>query len=236
MSRERVVVIGASGFGRECLDTVEAMRAAGADVEIVGVIDDSPSTVNVDRLSARGIRLLGSIESFVAEGDKGVAYVVGIGSPEVRRRIVERLDEAGYAAFTAVHPATVIGSQTSFADGVVVCAGAVVSTNVRLGRHVHINPNATIGHDAVLGDFVSVNPAAVISGEVTVGEASLIGAASTILQGLSVGARAVVGAGSVVTKDVPSTVVTKGVPARWPAVVVAQECEQGRSDERADLA
>lgn len=215
MSRERVVVIGASGFGRECLDTVEAMQAAGADVEIVGVIDDSPSMVNVDRLSERGIRLLGSIESFLAECDKGVAYVVGIGSPEVRRRIVERLDEAGYAAFTAVHPAAVIGSQPSFADGVVVCAGAIVSTNVRLGRHVHINPNATIGHDADLSDFVSVNPAAVISGEVVVESAVLVGAAATILQGLTVGAGSLIGAGAVVTKSTPRSSRVVGVPGRW---------------------
>lgn len=214
MSRERVVVIGASGFGRECLDTVEAMQAAGADVEIVGVIDDSPSMVNVDRLSARGIRHLGSIESFLAQGDKGVAYVVGIGSPEVRRRIVEQLDVLGYAAFTAIHPAAVIGSQPSFADGVVVCAGAVVSTNVRLGRHVHINPNATIGHDADLSDFVSVNPGAVISGEVMVESEVLIGAAATVLQGLSVGANAVVGAGSVVVHDVANECTVVGVPAR----------------------
>ena len=38
MSRaEPIVVIGAAGFGRETLDVITAMIAAGADVEIAGV-------------------------------------------------------------------------------------------------------------------------------------------------------------------------------------------------------
>ena len=122
---------------------------------------------------------------------------------------------AGLASFTAVHPSAAAGWGCVFDVGVVVCAGVTISTNVKLGRHVHVNPNATIGHDSVLCQFVSVNPAAVISGEVTIKEGALIGAAATILQGLTVGERSVIGAGAVVTKDVPPDVVVKGVPGVW---------------------
>ena len=58
-SPERVVVVGASGFGRECLDVLEAMAAAGSPVEVAGVVDDGPSELNLERLAARGIRLPG---------------------------------------------------------------------------------------------------------------------------------------------------------------------------------
>ena len=57
-----------------------------------------------------------------------------------------------------VHPAATVGSAITLGEGVIVCAGAAISTNVRMGDHVHVNPNATIGHDAVLEPFVSVNP------------------------------------------------------------------------------
>lgn len=209
-----VVVIGASGFGRECLDTLVAMQTAGADLDIVGVIDDGPADLNRERLSARGVDYLGTLDQWLAGGAVDARFVVGVGDPRIRRRIVDRLDAAGLAAFTSLHPSAVIGSRPAFEDGVVVCAGAVISTNVRLGRHVHVNPSATIGHDAVLDDFVSVNPAAVISGDVVVEPLVLIGAGAIVLQQLRVGEGAVIGAGAVVTKDVQKATTVRGVPAR----------------------
>ena len=207
--------MGASGFGRECLDVIEAMVAAGSRLQLVGVVDDAPSQANLDRLAARGVTHLGSLADFIEAGDTTVRYVLGVGSPQTRAILVERLDVAGFTAVTAIHPSAVIGSVPSFGPGVVICSGAVISTNVNLGRHVHINPNATIGHDAVLSELVSVNPGAVVSGEVLVGVGALVGASATILQGLVVGDDVVVGAGAVVTRDVPSAVTVKGVPGTW---------------------
>ena len=212
---ERVVMVGASGFGREALDVLEAMQAAGADIEIAGVVDDRPSELNLQRLNERGVAYLGTIADWL-DGSLAVdSYILGIGSPQVRRMLVEKLDARGCRAFTAIHPNASIGSRAAIAEGVVVCAGAVISTNVRLERHVHVNPNATIGHDSVLREFVSINPASVISGEVVIEPGVLIGAAALVLQQLTVGANTTVGAAALVTKDVPEDVVVKGVPGRW---------------------
>ena len=150
-------------------------------------MDDGPSELNLERLTARGVRYLGTVEEWMAAGEAPTKYVLGVGSPEVRRRLVGVLEDAGARPFTAIHPSATFGAQVVVGEGVVVCAGATVSTNVRLGRHVHVNPNATIGHDAVLADFVSVNPGAVISGEVTIGGRALVGASATVLQNLSRG-------------------------------------------------
>ena len=213
--RTRVVVVGGSGFGREALDVLDAMVAAGADLDILGVVDDAINHVNHQRLLDRGVASLGTRAEWLAGAPGEVSYVLGVGSPGVRRRLVAEMDAAGHRPFAAVHPSATFGARTTLAEGVVVCAGAAVSNNVRLGRHVHVNPNATIGHDADLHDFVSINPAAVISGEVVVATGTLVGAAATILQGLTVGEHVVVGAGAVVTRNVPSYVVVKGVPGRW---------------------
>lgn len=215
VAREPVIVIGAAGFGRESLDVLEAMVAGGAPMEVVGVVDDGPDEVNLARLAARGVSYRGTVADLLAAGEVGIRYVLGIGRPGIRRSIVSRLDEVGFVPVDAVHPRAVVGSVPQHAGGVVVCAGALVSTNVVLGRQVHLNPGAVVGHDAVLEDYVSVNPGAVISGEVRIGTGTLVGAGATILQGLSVGPDALVGAGAVVTRDVPAGATAVGVPARW---------------------
>lgn len=215
MPEQVVVVVGASGFGRESLDVLDALVRDGAPIEIRGVVDDNPHPDDRARLQARGVAYLGPIESGLLTAVGSLSYVLGIGSPAVRRRLVERCDAAGLTAYTAVHPSAVIGTQPAIGPGSVVCARAVVSTNVTLGRHTHISPNATIGHDSVLEDFVSVNPGAVVSGAVTIGAGTLVGASATILQNLVIGSGVTVGAGAVVTRDVPDGVIVKGVPGRW---------------------
>lgn len=211
----KVVVIGGSGFGRECLDVLEALIAAGEAIEILGVVDDAPSASNLERLRARGVPHLGGIETWLSSRAAEDRYVLGIGHPRLRRELVARLDAAGAQPHAAIHPSALVGSSFTAAEGAVICGGASIGTNVRLGRHVHINPNATIGHDARLGEFVSVNPAGIISGEVEIGDGTLVGAGATVLQMLTVGPDCVLGAGTVLTKAAPAGVVVVGVPGVW---------------------
>ncbi|MGD7733879.1 acetyltransferase [Propionibacteriaceae bacterium G57] len=212
---QQVVVVGASGFGRESLDVLEAMVSSGAHLEVLGVVDDAPSATNLDRLAGRGVRHLGGLETWIATAAADVQYVLGIGSPAVRARLVARLDEAGREAFTAVHPSATFGAGSEPSQGSVVCAGAAVSTNVRFGRHVHVNPNVTIGHDSELADFVSLNPGSIISGECLIDEQTLVGAGAVVLQQLHVGPRCIIGACACVTRAVPADSIAVGVPARW---------------------
>lgn len=211
---ERIIVIGAGGFGRETLDVIEAINASTRDPawDLIGVVDDAPAEAQIERLSDRGVRLLGGIDANRELFD-GTHYVVGIGSPSVRERIADKVDSWGARPATLVHPSAVVGTRVVMAAGSVVCAGVQISTNVRLGRHTHVNPAAIIGHDSILGDYVSVNPGAIVSGEVAISAGTLIGAGSTILQGLRVGAGAIVGASACVTKSVAPKSVVVGVPA-----------------------
>lgn len=213
-TKSQVVVIGASGFGRESLDVLNAMIEKESPIEILGVADDFPSPINLDRLTARGISYLGTIDDMIVSSDSEVSFILGIGAPAVRKKLVEKLESAGLKPFTAIHPSAVIGTEATIGEGSVICAGAVISTNVQFGQHVHINPNVTIGHDSILEDFVSINPGAVISGEVLVKTLTLVGASATVLQGLEVGRKTIVGACACVTKDVGNDVVVKGIPAK----------------------
>ena len=46
---------------------------------------------------------------------------------------------AGFEAATLVHPEATVGGDVRLAEGVILAAGAQVTTNVSLGRHSQLN-------------------------------------------------------------------------------------------------
>lgn len=209
-----IVIIGCGGFGREVFSLVTALSEADESCWTVeGFADDAPSFENKRRVEALGAVLLSSV---VALGQRAMPFsaVIAVGSPTTRQSIALRLVGAPAIFDVLVHPAATTGLRVHLGQGSVVAAGARLSTNIRLGQHVHVDQNVTIGHDTVVGDWVRINPHACISGDVAIGPGALIGANAVVLPGLQIGARAIVGAGACVVRDVLPGVTVKGVPAR----------------------
>lgn len=211
-----IVIVGYGGHGREALSIIRAINADDGNAppwRVLGFVDDYESEVNLRRVGRLGVPYLGPLDR-LADAAPGTYLTLGIGVPAIRRKIAEQVDQYHLPAATLVHPAATVGADLEAGEGLLVFAGARMTTNVVAGRHVHLNQNCTVGHDSVLGDFVSVNPLAAISGDCRLDSGVLVGTTAAVLQGLRVGADATVGAGACVVRDVAPAAVVKGVPAR----------------------
>ena len=205
----RLVIVGAGGHGRELLDIVEAMNAVRPTFEFVGFLDDGPGPW--DRVQRRGASVLGSVDRLA---DFDAHYAIGIGPPEDRCRIDAIATESGSEAATLVHPQATVASDLRAGPGLVMAAGSRITTNVTVGRHVHLNLNATLSHDCEVGSYSVLNPGANVSGEVSLGESVVVGSGAVIRESCRVGDGTVIGAGAVVITDLPSDSTAVGVPAR----------------------
>jgi sugar O-acyltransferase (sialic acid O-acetyltransferase NeuD family) len=181
------------------------------ELDLLGFIDDGE--VSAELMERCGTRHLGSTETTFKELPAGTRYIVGIGNGTTRREISAQADAAGLRAYTLIHPLTTVGVDVEIGEGTVICAGVQISSNLRIGRHVNLNPNCNVGHDVEIADFVTVYPLSSISGYVKLRERSTIGATSVINPSVEVGEDAFVASGAAVTDDVPARTLVAGVPA-----------------------
>jgi sugar O-acyltransferase (sialic acid O-acetyltransferase NeuD family) len=203
------VIIGAGGHGRKLLDIVEAVNAGSPTFDFVGFLDDGSGPW--ERVQRRGASVLGPVQRLA---DFDARYAIGIGPPEARCRIDELATRSGSHAVTLVHPQATVASDVRAAPGLVMAAGSRITTNVTVGRHVHLNVNATLSHDCEVGSYSILNPGAHISGEVSLGASVVVGSGAVVREGCTVGAGTVIGAGAVVINDLPADVTAVGVPAK----------------------
>ena len=203
--KEDLVIIGAGGHGREAVDVA---RETGK-FNVIGFVSDAkPDTWVTDMYD---IPWLGKVKYL---SDKAFKYVIAIGDCTDKKRVRASLAGTKSKAINLIHPSAYIGSNLLIGSGVMIYAGARLTTHVTLGNHVHVNINSTISHDCAVGDYSIIGPGASLNGNVHIGNDVFVGTGAIILPKVRVGNGAMIGAGAVVTKDVPAYLTYAGVPAR----------------------
>lgn len=200
-----IFVLGGGGHASDVLNMLERLGLLG---DVAGCLDDSE---DLPRMRRWGVPRLGPLAG--ARLDRG-RYVLGVGTPAVKAKLLAAFDPGEATALTLVDPGAMCGYGATLGEGTVVLTGGCVSAMAGLGAHCLVGQNSPIGHDTVLGARCSVMPGAAVSGDCQIGADVLIGTNAAVLQGVTIGAGATVGAGAVVTRDIPPGVTVVGAPAR----------------------
>lgn len=196
MTTRPILLIGAGGHARSCIDVIERegrFRIAG----LIGLARE---------LGARvlGYPVVGTDEMLPAVLGQTPIALVSIGqidSPELRMRIFGLLVQQGCESPVIVSPLAHVSKHATLGAGTIVMHGAIVNAGASVGRNCIINSQALVEHDAAIADHCHIATAAVVNGGVRVGEGTFIGSNSTLRQNIKIGERCLIGMAHGVIED-----------------------------------
>lgn len=197
-----IAIIGAGGFAREVLWLLEDLGLAS---QVVGFYETDAHWQD-RQVAGLPVRPTSGLD---ADWDA----VIAVGDPVGRAEILSMLPD-GLRFPTYVHPSARLGPRIELGDGVVVCAGSILTCDIRLGRHVQLNLGTTVGHDCVFEDFVTTAPSVNISGGCTLGRQAYVGTNACLREGLNVPPGSVIGMGAVLVGQPATSGTFVGNPAR----------------------
>jgi sugar O-acyltransferase (sialic acid O-acetyltransferase NeuD family) len=206
--QERLILVGAGGFGRELYFWAGDCHAAGTLPALAGFIDDVvpelPASYALPRLS--------SLQDYTPV--PGDLFVVALGEPAKKRAVVELLQARGGQFATLLHPTTTVVRTASIGEGVIMCPYTMAMPDSRIERFATFINYSGIGHDSVCGEFTTLSSQVDVMGNVRIGRNVMVGSGARLLPRITAGDGATIGAGSVVVRSVKPGMTVFAAPAK----------------------
>jgi len=190
------VLIGAGGFARE-------IKAHINNLEIKCFVDDEYFVTNDDNIH--------KLSDF---NPQTMNALIAVGNPNDRKRLVERMpSDTEY--FTYIHPsAQILDDNIYIGEGSIIAANCILTTNIKIGKHAHLNLSSTVGHDCVIGDYFTTAPGAKISGNCNIGECVYFGTNASVREKITICDDVTVGLNAGVVKSIDEPGIYVGVPSK----------------------
>ncbi|MFT3747373.1 MAG: acetyltransferase [Agriterribacter sp.] len=204
---KKICIAGAGGLGREVFSYIlDELAPKGINAEDHICFMQSDDHIRETRIMGINVIPLSNFNPSTHN------VVVAIGNPQVRKKFVEKLPpDTKYTSI--IHPSVIIYKWVDIDEGCIIMAGSIISCNVKMGKHIHLNAATTIGHDCILGDYFTTAPAVNISGSCLIGECVYFGTNAAVKQGITVRDNVTIGMGGIVVKNITEEGVYTGVPA-----------------------
>lgn len=190
MSKPNLILIGAGGHARACIDAIEQEGI----YEIAGLIGLAQE-VGSKHFGYKVIATDAEIPELVEQYQFALITIGQIHSPEHRVRLYARAQDAGFTFPTVIAPTAYVSSHSTIGTGTIVMHGAIVNAGAQVGKNCIINSNSLIEHDAHVADHCHISTGAILNGNSSIGTGSFIGSGAVIKEGVSIGANSLIGMG-----------------------------------------
>ena len=175
MSKDRLLLVGAGGFGR--------MVAEQAILQYDCAFVDDGLTVGTETC---GIPVVGGIADLPELRKEYSLLVVGIGNNQFRAQVYEKAKALGYAFPNIIAPSAYNSPYAKLGCGCVVLQNACVQNGASVGNGVLLNAGTEVHCDAAVGDYALIYTNSVNRTGATVGTFARIGSNCTICNNASV--------------------------------------------------
>ena len=190
MKKSELIVIGAGGHSRSCIDTIEQE----GKYKIGGLVGFSQEVGS----SQFGYEVLSDdsgLSELASQFEFALVALGQIHSPELRIRLYEQSITAGFIFPSIIAPSAYVSPHAKLGAGTIVMQGAILSAGVVVGENCIVNTRALLEHDSQVSDHCHISTGAIINGNTSIGKGSFIGSGSVVKEGVSVGAGSLVGMG-----------------------------------------
>jgi sugar O-acyltransferase (sialic acid O-acetyltransferase NeuD family) len=211
---DTLAIYGSGGFAREVLWLVQSTTPQ--TINPVCFIDDHPQQQGK---IVHHLPVLSFDEATARFPSAKIA--IAIGAPSVREKIAQKVRPTALNFSSLIHSTALYSHQwVLVGEGTIICAGSILTVDIQIGEHVHINLDCTVGHDVIIGDYSTLSPGVHVSGCVHIGKRVFIGTGANIINGtpdqpLVIADDVVIGAGACVTRSITQSGVTAvGIPAK----------------------
>lgn len=205
----KLVIIGAGGFGREILDTLNYINKKEKAYQIIGFVDNDNSIPQGETFN--GIEFLGNDD--VLDTYAHVSIVIAIADPHVRKKYYDRYKHK-FDFPIIIHPTAIVSEYAKIGAGSIVQAFCIIAANSTIGICVAINARSGVGHDAEVGDFTSIQSFCDITGNNKIGALCFLGTGVKIIPKLFIANESYLCAGAVVFKDILTKSKVLGNPGK----------------------
>ncbi len=205
----KLAIIGSGDLGQ----LIAHHAKLTGNFEVVGFFDDYLMTGSLKG----AFPILGKVNdverSFINGDFDQIIVAVGYKHFQTRALIFDRWKNKIPFA-TLIHPSAVIDPTCQIGEGSVILSGCVLDCHVEIQDNVLLNTGVMIAHHSMIGRHSFLAPRVSIAGFVKTGPTNFIGIGATIIDNIHTAEHVIVGGGALVHKNIGSSGIYVGVPAR----------------------